>query len=102
MVGRRWPADGMSHVASNIHVAGGEECLQSKSSNMQIARLALSEVNEKMRGRYIDPSLRSMEELTLHSHPTIYFRLARRPKIEHHSISGLQLRHSQSLDKLPY
>jgi hypothetical protein len=63
MVGRRWPAAGMSHVASNIHVAGGRNAFSQRSpSNMQVARLALSKVNEKMRGRCIDRSLRSMEE----------------------------------------
>jgi hypothetical protein len=42
----------MSHVASNIHVAGGRNAFSQKSlSNMQIARLAVLEVNEKMRGR---------------------------------------------------
>src|SRR5262249_51696817 len=53
MVGRRWPAAGMSHVASNIHVAGRRNAFSQRSlSNVQIARLALLEVNEKMPGRY--------------------------------------------------
>jgi hypothetical protein len=51
MVGRRWPAAGMSQVASNIHITGGRNDFSQRSlSNMQIARLALFEVNEKMRG----------------------------------------------------
>src|SRR5215469_9639717 len=52
MAGRRWPAAGMSHVASNIHVAGRRNAFSQRSlSNVQIARLALLEVNEKMPGR---------------------------------------------------
>jgi hypothetical protein len=38
----------MSHVASNIRVPGGKSIFGQRSlSNMQIARLALFEVNEK-------------------------------------------------------
>jgi hypothetical protein len=42
------------------------------------------------------------EALTFHSICANYFRFMRRPKIGHHSVSGLQLRSSHSLDKLPY
>src|SRR5271165_1278502 len=40
--------------------------------------------------------------LTFHSHLANYFRLARRPKIGHHSISGLHVRPSHSLGELPH
>jgi hypothetical protein len=40
--------------------------------------------------------------LTFHPGSTNYFRLARRPKVGHDSISVLQRRFSQSLDELPH
>jgi hypothetical protein len=51
MVGRRWPAAGMSHVASNIHVAGGRNAFNQRSlNNVQIARLAYSKSMKKCLG----------------------------------------------------
>jgi len=51
MVGRRWPAAGMFHVASNIHVAGGRNAFSQRSlCNMQIARLAYSKSMKKCEG----------------------------------------------------
>jgi hypothetical protein len=46
MVARRWPAVGKSHVSGRRNAFS-----QRSLSNMQIARLALFEVNKKMRGR---------------------------------------------------
>lgn len=40
--------------------------------------------------------------LAFHSHSVNYFRLARRPKIGHRPISGLQRRPSQNLHNLQY
>jgi hypothetical protein len=39
---------------------------------------------------------------SVNTHISNYFRLARRPKIGHDSVSGLQRRFSQSLDELPH
>src|SRR5215469_11072686 len=53
MVRRGWPASGFSQVARNIRVAGAKRTPLVKGllRDMLIARLALFEVNEKMRER---------------------------------------------------
>ncbi len=43
-----------------------------------------------------------MPGLTFHFHRPNYLRLARRPKIGHHSISGLEHRPRHGLEKLPH
>jgi hypothetical protein len=50
MVCRGWPGSGFSQVARNIRVAGAKRTPSVKGllRDMQIARLALFEVNEKM------------------------------------------------------
>ena len=40
--------------------------------------------------------------LTFHFHRSNYLRLARRPKIRHHSISGLDLQPRHGVEKLPH
>jgi hypothetical protein len=66
MVGRRWPDAGMSHVASNIHVAGGRNAFsQSSLSNMQIARLAYSKSMKKCEGVVQQRKLFGTKELSL-------------------------------------
>jgi hypothetical protein len=57
----------MSHVARNIRVAGAKENTfgQRSLSNMQIARLALFEVNEKKELLEKEPALRRMTRANL-------------------------------------